>query len=168
MKTKEQLARELENEKTWKSIRPASFWNLFFSTKKNFNRYANADWKGVADVVVLRTDEYEDCHYATIAFSTKGALSEDAINTLKERVNEFPVNAVRYESTGNGGFYPMVSDEGEYYSEDYELHRQAEDMDGVYVAPFMVVKKENLNCPYIIYAHYEGQLYIYYVNAKFL
>ncbi len=167
MRSKELLANDLESINGWKAMGLSGLLKSFLA-KKYFKRYKDADWKGVADVVVLRRDKHDDLHYAVIAFSTKGSLSEETIAILKERVNEFPVNNVRYESTGNGGFYPMVSDSGEHYQEDYIIERQAEDMDGVYVTSFSVSNPEKLNCPYIIYAHSGDMLYKYHVDARYL
>ncbi len=167
MKTKAQLAGELETLQGWKSIRPFNLLTIFF-TKKNWKRYVNGDWKGIADSLVLRIEEHENFHYAVIVFSTKGSIPKDTFDTLKERVNEFPLNSIRYESHGDCGFYPMVSDEGEYYMDDYELHRVAEDYEGVYVTAFAVADKSKLDCPWIIYTHFEKMLYIYHVGARFL
>ncbi|MCD7935963.1 MAG: hypothetical protein LUG98_03810 [Tannerellaceae bacterium] len=166
MKTKEQLAKELETTQGWKSI--LGGWFKGYRAGKKCREYTSADWKGVADLHILRRETHEDFYYAVGAFSTSAPLTEEQLAVLKERIDEFPINQIRYESVGTGGFYLHVTDEGEYFMEGYALHAQAEDMEDVYVVVFSDDKKKALRCPYIVYKHQEGGLYINFVDEKYL
>ncbi len=166
MKKKEQLVYELETPEGWKSIMGGWFKGL--RAKKRCESYKNADKKGVADFIMLRKVTHDDYYYAVGVFSTSNELTDQMIEDLKETINQFPVNQIRYEAYGTNGFYEIVSDQGEYYSEDYAIHQLTEDMQDVYIVVYSDSNKEGLDCPYVVYKHQEGAMHVRPVNRKYL
>ena len=165
MKTKEELAKQLETVEGWLPF--YSGWFKQRKAKKLFADYVGGDKKGVADNVILRKVDYGKCHYNVLAFTTEGELDQQAIALLKAAVEQLEVNQIRYEACATGGFHSIVFDDGKYY-EDYFTHHAIPELPHVYLHVEAEFESEELDCPYLVYTHVGGALLSYTVNRKYL
>lgn len=182
MKTKEELKQQLTTLEGWMPFAEQTFWfstvkkwlpfyvksykkkkaaeNLEFMTKEN--KY------GIATHIPLLKAVHENEHYLVGAFTTQGELSSETIEKLKSRVQDAPVNTIRYESHGNGGFYSVVYEDGRPIHTDHQITEIARDMPNVYIHVFASEKESELNCPYVVWTHNGGVICEYLIDAAYL
>jgi len=162
--TKEKLAENLQSLVGFKSL----FNGLFGGgkAKKSFEIFSSAPEKGVLDLVMLRTDSHDDFHYAVFAFSKKGTIDPNTLQMLKDAASEIPLGTIRYESIGYSKLQLWRGGENSFANEHKTITTLAGDQSDIFVFPVAEGKLDNLQCPYVIYAHKEGQDYIYPVPVK--
>ncbi|MCD8185950.1 MAG: hypothetical protein LUD68_05700 [Rikenellaceae bacterium] len=102
-----------------------------------------------------------------LPFPTKGGtITPVALETLRERAKEIPLGTIRYESIGYLKLQPWRGGENSFANENKTITTIAEEWPDIFVFPVAVGKAENLDCPYVIYAHRQGEDCIYPVQAK--
>lgn len=182
MKTTEELKRQLSTLEGWMPFSEQKFWFSTIKTwlpfyaksykkkiaKENLDLFAKECKCGVARHIPLRKDVYDNYHYMIGVFTTKGELSEDAIQELKSRVADVPIDVIRYESHGTGGVYSVVNEDGRPIYENYQITKVVADMPDVYIHTFAAADISELDCPYVAWTHSGGVILEYLIDAKYL
>lgn len=146
------LANKLKDKDFFKKACPGRF--LFTPYwKKAYQKYTTAGETGVCNAVTLRDLTYDERVYRVLAYSTNGDLSADNVAELKDVVNRFDINTLRYEANGTNGFFPLLNSEGEMCRDDYAMTGLCKQMNGIFL---MVIaesedEKDALNCSHVVY-----------------
>ena len=141
--------------------------------KKSFAVWSEADKKAVLPLYFVQHFVHQDTdsktYYAIYAFSTKGEINTETLTRLKEAAQEIDLPTVRYESIG---YTRLQSWRGglptpENCSISYALSDVANGL-FVYVEFLGFGSKAILDKPLVIYAHFNGNDYIYPVKKTTL
>ena len=113
------LMQQLDNPEFYKKVFPGVF-------KKGKRKAALEAWtaatkKGVADTVLLRQETHDSFLYNVFAFSTNEEIPPETRAELKEAVDEFDTNQIRYESVGVPGYFAVYDKNGDFFQNDYEI-----------------------------------------------
>lgn len=182
MKTAEELKRQLSTLEGWMPFSEQKFWYSTIKTwlpfyvksykkkiaKENLDLFTKERQCGVARHIPLREVVYDNFHYVIAAFTTKGELNEETIHELKSRVAEVPIDVIRYESHGIGGFYSVIHEDGRPIYDNYQITEVVTDMPDVYIHVFATADVSELDCPYVAWAHSEGVIFKYLLDANYL
>jgi hypothetical protein len=165
MKTRQTVEESLNALEGFKAFFSGHFGGM--KAKKSFAIYSSASEHGVFDLVALRRDRHDSSNYAVFAFSKKGTIEPSARKTLEERAKEIPLGTIRYESLSYGKLELWRGPEGSFARENNTIATLSEEWSDIFVFPVATENgPEALNCPYIIYAHKDGEDYIYPVPAR--
>jgi hypothetical protein len=165
METKKKLEESLSELNGFKAIFSGLFGGM--KAKKSLAIYSSASEKGVFDLIPLRRDSHDGSNYAVFAFSKKGAIEPETRRTLVERAGTIPLETIRYESLSYGRLELLRGPEGSFAYENNTIATLAGEWPDIFVFPVATVNgPEALDRPYVIYAHKDGEDYIYPVPAQ--
>jgi hypothetical protein len=164
-----QLARTIETTLTskegFKAIHGGGF--LGGKAKKSFAVWLEAEKKEVLPLYFIQHFVYQDedskSYYAIYAFSSKGKIDAETLAKLKETAQEIDLPTVRYCSVVYSRLELWRSDNE--YAQDFNVISNA--LSDVENGLFAFVEfvgygsKAILDKPFVIYAHYNGEDYIY-------
>lgn len=167
MLDKQALQQQLATPEFYKKVFPGML-------RKGKRKDAQETWdnavrKGVADAVLLTEAVNGSFLYKVYAFSVNGSIQEDVIEELKEQVNDFDVNQIRYEAVGVPGYFAVYDKDGKFFQEDYEIMALCRQTEGIYIVIVSETEADELDCPYIVYTfNPDGSLWFWTMARKYL
>lgn len=167
MTDKQSLEQQLETQDFYKKVFPG----IFKSGKRKdaLETWENAKQRGVSDSVLLREASNGSFMYKVYAFSVKGDIEKEMIETLKSKVNEFDVNQIRYEAVSVPGYFAVYDKDGKFFQDDYQIMRLYQEDLGIYIVIVSETEKDELDCPYVLYTfNPDGSLWFWCIARKYI
>lgn len=119
--------------------------------------------------MLLRQATNHSFFYNVFAFSVNGEISPEVQAALKNAVDQFDTDQIRYEAVGVPGYFAVYDKNGAFFQDDYQIMPLCRDFEGVYIVIVSETKKDELDCPYAAYTfNPDGSLWFWCIARKYL